>query len=182
MTDAVANIPDYPIIVTKDGQNHILRIPELYLVETGVDLAVAHARIEERRRNVLDQYTRLNATAELPAVDGGRVLDAGSSVRIFALKAGIIALAAAIMIATAAFSFSYAVREPLRHNLGQKMGRMIINQIEKGLLDAAKIELTPERTAKLQRLVADWVPYVKPHMAELRPLFAELCLPTPGKQ
>ena len=177
MTDAVADLPNYPVIVTTDGQNYTLRIPKLHLIETGGDLAATHARIEARRRDLLDQYARLGATGELPAGDDndGRVPDAGRAWQVFALKAGIVTLAVAIVVATAAFSFAYTVRGPL-------MGRIIIHQVEKGLLDAAKIELNPERAAKLRQLVANWVPYAKPYMAELRPLFAELCAPTPGAQ
>jgi len=166
---------DLPVIVTRDGDIHVLRIRELYLIERDADLDTGMKRLLDRARDIIAEQSSIGAQADLPNLHGDSAEKRErQELKVFALKSALVALVMVIILAAAAASFSYAVREPMR-KAGLKLGRSAIAQLEKGLRDAARDELTPDRRERLRVLVADAVPNLKPYITELRPLFADLC-------
>ena len=170
-------VEDYPVIITRDGDIHVLRIGELFLVERDANLAVGLERLQQRARDLIAEQTALGALDGLPRPGGvARDDEQNRRVKVFALKSALVALVLVIVMAAAAASFSYAVRESM-HKVGLKMGRAAIAQVERGLRKVARQELTPERRERFRISVAEAVPNLKPYVAELRPLLAELCPP-----
>lgn len=168
---------DYPVIVLRRPEGgFVLRIPALCLVVEAATLDDAWTRLEAEKALLIERHARIGALADLPPADpsGSGPVPADAGLRRFALKAAIIAAALVVVLVGAAFSFSYAVREPLRH-AGARLGRAAIAQIETGLVEAARQDLTPERRQHLRALMAEAAPALKPYVAELRPLFAEAC-------
>lgn len=166
---------NYPIIITRDGDRYVLRVRELFLVEGDADLDAGLKRLEQRACDLIAEQTALGDAGDLPPPGGIAEDDREKrALKVFAFKAAIVALVLAVMMAAAAASFTYAMREPLR-NAGVKLGRAAIAQVEKGLRQAIEKEMTPKRRERLRILVADAVPHLKPYIAELRPLIAELC-------
>jgi len=98
------------------------------------------------------------------------------SLKLFAVKGAIVALILVVIMAASAATFTYAIREPLRH-AGQKLGHAAIAQLEKGLMEAADKELTPERREHLRLRIAKATPYLKTYVSEFRPLIEGLCPP-----
>ncbi|ARJ65934.1 hypothetical protein WV31_09840 [Magnetospirillum sp. ME-1] len=165
---------DYPVILGRGAAGgFVLRIPALSLVAEGDSLDAAWAALEAEKADLIERHRRVGALGDLPQPTGPASASE-RDLRRFALKAAIVAGAASLIIAVAAFSFAYAVREPLR-KAGLKLGRAAIAQVETGLRQAATEELTPERQQELRRLVAEATPTLKPYMRELRPLLAEGC-------
>ncbi|MBX9634305.1 MAG: hypothetical protein K2X44_04920 [Magnetospirillum sp.] len=164
---------DYPVIVERDAAGgFVLRIPALCLVVVDATLDRAWTRLETEKAELIERHRRIGAEGDLPAPVQTAAGD--RDLRRFALKAAIIAVMAGVIVAGAAFSFAYAVREPLR-KVGAKLGRAAIAQVETGLRQAASEDMTPERQEELRRLVAEVAPKLKPYVAELRPLLAEAC-------
>ena len=58
--------PDYAVRVTQRNGEFELRIPELLLVERGSDLAQAYARLQDRKREIVEWARSLDALDELP--------------------------------------------------------------------------------------------------------------------
>lgn len=165
---------DYPVILGRQADGtFVLRIPALCLVVEDASLDAAWARLEADKAEVIARHRRVGAERDLPAPRSPE----GGDLRRFILKVAIAALAASIVMAGAAFSFTYAMREPL-HKVGLKLGRTAIAEIGRGLHQAAESEMTPERQAEFRRLVAAAAPRLKPYLAELRPVLAEVC-PSP---
>lgn len=165
---------DYAVAMNRkpDG-TFVLRIPALCLIVEDASLETAWTRLETEKQDLIRRHADIGAEGDLPKPPS----DTGNrDLKKFALKTGIVALAACMIVAAMAFSFSYAVREPLRKS-GLKLGRAAIAQLEDGLRDAARNELTPERREKIRMLVAEAAPALKPYITELRPLFAEACRP-----
>ncbi len=174
MSEQESVIPEFDISVSKVGNEYTLRIAELHLIETGLDLEAAYKSIESRKHDLFAAYEKAGRLDDLSV--SHQASDRDNRLRVFAVKSGLVALVGVIVVSAAAFSFSYAVRESTR-KAGLKLGRSAIKQVERGLKDAAKKELTPERKEKIRVLVSDAVPHLKPYVRELRPLFAELCVP-----
>ena len=152
-------------------------IRELLLVEKDPDLSAGHSRLLKRASDLISEMQILDAVEDLP-VPGEKLVKAPeqNSLRTFALKSGLIALVFVIVFASAAASFTYAVREPMR-KVGLKLGRSAIAQIEKGLRDSVRMELTPQRRERLRLSLASSIPHLKPFVVEFKPLIAELCSP-----
>lgn len=165
---------DYPVILGRSADGgFVLRIPALSLVAEAASLDTAWAALEADKTDLIERHRRVGAEGDLPRPEGP-VSAPDRAVRRFAIKAAIVAATASIMVAAAAFSFAYAVRDPLR-KVGLKLGRSAIAQVEAGLRQAAAEELTPARQQDLRRLMAEAAPALKPYVRELRPLLAEAC-------
>ncbi len=153
------------------GGGFVLRMPALYLVVEDSSLDAGWARLEAEKAALVERHRRVGAEGDLPASSRGAEQ---SDLRRFLLKTAIVVLAGSVLMAGAAFSFAYAVREPLR-KAGAKLGRAAIAQVAEGLRDAADSELTPERQQELRRLVREAAPKLEPYVAELRPLVDAAC-------
>jgi len=179
MTEPSPECPEFSISVSKKGNEYLLRIPELHLVETNSDLMTAFKDIEVRKQRIIAEHKEAGVLDDLIAAGQESEPDVRQQKRlqIFAIKSGLVALAGVIIVSAAAFSFSYAVRESSR-KVGSKIGRAAIKQVERGLEDVIKKELTTERKEKIRVLVSEAAPHLKPYIRELRPLFIELCQPS----
>jgi hypothetical protein len=168
-------VTDYPAILGRstDG-GFVLRIPALSLIAEADSLEDAWAALETAKADLIERHRRIGALNDLPRPTAPAP-DTERDLRRFAIKAAIVAATASLLIAAAAFSFAYAVREPL-HKAGLKLGRAAIAQVEAGLRQAATEELTPKRQQELRRLVAEAAPALKPYVRELRPILSEACI------
>ena len=170
MTDSV-KAENYPVVVTRDGSEYILRIRELFLVQRDADLDSGMEKIRQQARDKIAEQSAIGAGGELPRPGGVAREDRETRrLKVFAFKGAVVALILVIVIAAAAASFPYAMR-----NSAKKFGRGVIIQLEQGLQKAAAKELTPERREKLRIAVAEAVPHLKPYIDELRPLFIDFC-------
>ena len=171
-------ISEFEISVSKTGNEFTLRVPELHLIETGLDLETAYQNIEASKQGLIAAYERAGALDELYVSEqtAKSDVDSDNRLKIFAIKSSLVALAGVIIVSAAAFSFSYAIRDSTR-KAGLKLGRSAIKQVVRGLEDAAKKEITPAKKEKIRILVSNAVPHLKPYIREFRPLLAELCLP-----
>ena len=164
----------YPVTMVRTDRNtFVLRIPALTLVVERPTLDEAWTALEAEKADIIERHRRVGAEADLPKPDSP-ASPADPRLRRFALRAAIVTAAASIVVAAAALSFAYAVREPLR-KVGLKLGRAAIAQVESGLREAAQTDLTLEKQEALRRMVADAAPALKPYARELRPLLAEAC-------
>jgi hypothetical protein len=171
-------ISKFEISISKTGNEFTLRVPELHLIETGLDLETAYQNIETSKQNLIAAYERAEALDDLYVSQQASKsdVDRDNRLKIFAIKSSLVALAGVIIVSAAAFSFSYAIRETPR-KAGLKLGQSAIKQVVRGLEDAAKKDLTPKKQEKIRILVSNAVPHLKPYIREFRPLLAELCLP-----
>lgn len=172
---------DYAATLTRSRQGgFVLRIAALALVVERPTLDEAWTALEAEKADIIERHRRVGAEADLPPPGGTAPAAAESGLRRFAVKTALVTLAVTIILAAAALSFAYAVREPL-HKVGLKLGRAAVARVEWGLTEAARAELTPEKQESLRRLTAEAVPALKPYVRELRPLLAEACGDRPAQ-
>ena len=132
------------------------------IVSPASGVCAEHAELEEAYRLV---RTRTDGTPPAPAA-------ASTSLRTlmpFFIKAVTCALVGAFLLITAAVAFNYALKEPVRH-MGQKAARATISTFEKGFAEKLQ-KMSPEKQEKIRLALREAVPFLKPYVDELKPLF-----------
>jgi hypothetical protein len=168
-------VTEYPVILGRSADGgFVLRIPALSLIAEAARLEDAWVALEALKADLIERHRRIGALDDLPRPTAPEPSPDQRDLRRFAIKAAIVAATIGLLISVAAFSFAYAVREPLR-KAGLKLGRTAIAQVEEGLRQAATAELTPARQQELRRLVAEAAPALRPYVRELRPILSEAC-------
>ena len=126
---------DYPILITHEGNLHVLRIRELLLVERDENLSVGHKRLLQRATDLIIEQEAFGAADDLPR-PGGIIIEEqeNKSLSIFAFKCGLITLVLVIVLAAAAATFTYAVREPVRQT-ENNLGELTITKLEKNFCE-----------------------------------------------
>ncbi len=164
--DELQRRPYVAEIHRRDG-HYVLVVPELGLAARHPDLAEAYQEIERRKDEVFAHYSELGLSDRLSLPQGQKLR---RELTPFLIKAAAVAFVGAFLFVTASVSFTYALREPLRH-AAQRTARAALNQTITGLKEFAARDLNAQREAELVAAIREAVPRLRPYADELRPLF-----------
>lgn len=162
---------DYTVHVHRRDGRFLLHIRELNRVVGADDLAAGYAELERETQTLIDHYRAIGKEAEIPRPAEAAERDGlKKALTPFFIKAAVVALVGALLIATSHVTILYAIQEAPR-KVGLKVGRGVVRGIANGLEDFAKDEMSPERQERLRLAIRSAVPRLQPFASELAPLF-----------
>ncbi|MBL6933373.1 MAG: hypothetical protein ISR45_10525, partial [Rhodospirillales bacterium] len=87
MSEMTVKTDDYPVIITREGNIHVLRIRELFLVERDRELSAGMERLEQRASALIDEQKALGDLGFLPPPGGvAKESRENRKLKIFAFK------------------------------------------------------------------------------------------------
>jgi hypothetical protein len=164
---------DYTVHVNRRDSRFFLQVHELNRILVADDLATGHAELEREIQTLINHYRALGKESEIPRpVEAVERDSLKKALTPFFIKASVVALVGAVLIATSHVAVLYALQEAPR-KAGLKAGREVVRGVTKGLESFAKKEMTPEREERLHLAIRSAVARLQPFASDLTPLFED---------
>lgn len=177
MTNSKSDLPEYSAVLSGADGHYVLHVRELGIIATGPDVATAHRNLEEKKREIFDEFAKAGITDELPPSSKAENDAVKSRHKNFIVRTLIVTVAALMVIGATMYgarSVIVASIDAVKLKPGAIHLKLLEDKLFATLHTAAdpRNEFSAEKRERALQSLRTLVERYKPFFDEVRPLIS----------